>query len=176
MPQPQAHRQICIRYPERAVSSELRLPGREWSCERDFSQSFVVSGAQDDVICQSRAKLRSIPKSRYSPHRTAEEFMRREAHLANLVERAEQKLEEAFGLGTTVERELFFSQDESECQPMLYLVAKVRLPSKEARRRMDRLDEDWWFEQLPLTEGKVQIAFEHRARVLSLASLSGRCD
>jgi hypothetical protein len=89
-----------------------------------------------------------------------QEFLEQEPHLRGLVEKAEKKLLDAFGAGTSIRRELSPCDDEGS-PPMLFLVAQVKLPSDEARSRMDQLDQDWWLDQLPLTEGKVQIAFEH---------------
>lgn len=80
-----------------------------------------------------------------------------------LIEEAKQKLQDAFGSTAEIYTKLSIDPSEPKAAPITFVVARVSMSTAQSSAIMDRLDEEWWLDQLDRAEGKVNITFEHRA-------------
>lgn len=80
-----------------------------------------------------------------------------------LIEEAKQKLQDAFGPTAEIYTKLSIDPSEPKAAPITFVVARVSMSTAQSSAIMDRLDEEWWLDQLDRAEGKVNITFEHRA-------------
>lgn len=84
-------------------------------------------------------------------------------HHELLIKEARQRLQDAFGPDAEIYTKLSIDPSEPKAAPITFVVARVRMSATQSSAIMDRLDEEWWLDQLDRAEGKVNITFEHRA-------------
>ena len=78
-----------------------------------------------------------------------------------LVEEARQRLSAAFGAAAVIRVHRSNDPAEPEAAPITFVTATVKMEPDQAMAIMDRLDDEWWLDQLPRAEGRVNISFEH---------------
>lgn len=132
---------LCDRFP--APEMDLPLQGRR-------PQFSVYHGVD--------WRRRPSPGTIDSP----EAFLRSYPHLAPLVEECKERLTEAFGTSTRVFLGLL-SDTEDVSSPELIITASTLLDPDAAIAAMETLEDQWWFDQFERSEGRVHVAFQHRA-------------
>ncbi len=79
-----------------------------------------------------------------------------------LIEEARIRLNQAFGPSAEIAVKTSVDPNEPEGTPITFVVARIDMEPAEAGAILDRLDDDWWLDQLPRAEGRVNISYEHR--------------
>lgn len=125
-----------------------------------------VGGPKSPRAPLSLAK--SIPWTKHhSPPAIAisspEDFLEAHSSLQPLVEEAKDRLLSAFGDSTKVTLKLFRDPDDPAPAPELFVVANVLMEPADAIAAMEKVELDWWFDQLDRSDGLVHITFKHRA-------------
>jgi len=77
------------------------------------------------------------------------EFLRQHRSLVPVLAEAREKFDQYFGIAefTRPRLEVFIEPQGEDSEPSLFALVPTTLPFKEAVTRLDRLDEDWWFDQ-----------------------------
>lgn len=92
-----------------------------------------------------------------------EDFLEVHSSLQPLVEEAKDRLLSAFGDSTKVTLKLSRDPDDPAPAPELFVVANVLMEPADAIAAMEKVELDWWFDQLDRSDGLVHITFKHRA-------------
>ena len=76
------------------------------------------------------------------------------------MEEARTRTRAIFGEDADLVLEVQADRDSEEPDEHLYVMLRTGLPSAEATKRLDKLDEDWWLDAVPQARGRMTIALE----------------
>lgn len=88
-------------------------------------------------------------------------FLRENPYLLELLKEARHKIPTYFGDEAGVFLEVFYDPEDSEESGMLNTRIAVDMPLEDARRILDRLDDDWWLEVCERSNGRMNIFLDY---------------
>lgn len=83
-------------------------------------------------------------------------FVAARPHLLSILHEAGERIPDSFPPMTKVSLDLV-DYPESGSRPELVLRIQTPLPMAEALDRLDRLDEEWWLDTVPLAQGDMSL-------------------
>jgi hypothetical protein len=83
-------------------------------------------------------------------------FIAARPHLISILHEASERIPDSFPPMTKVSLDLV-GHPESGSRPELVLRIQTSLPMAEALDRLDRLDEEWWLDTLPVAQGDMTL-------------------
>ncbi|HKG27368.1 MAG TPA: hypothetical protein VKB09_17080 [Thermomicrobiales bacterium] len=84
------------------------------------------------------------------------DFLAARPHLVSVLREASERIPGSFPPGTKASLDLVH-HPEPGSRPKLVLRIQTPLPMTEALARLDRLDEEWWLDVLPLARGEMTL-------------------
>lgn len=96
----------------------------------------------------SRAETGGATQPRYEWREGAERFLVEHPELRSFLHETGDKLRVYFGTETVLTVERFVDPESAEAPDELFLRIKTQLDVEEARERLTRFEEDWWFDNL----------------------------
>lgn len=102
-------------------------------------------------------RLRDLYEFKGAPD--VERFLETHLWLNDLLLEAREVIRTYFGDDVEVALEVV-ADPEALGDEQLFVLIRTDLPRQEARARLAELDQEWWLDALPATEGKMEIALE----------------
>lgn len=126
------------------------------------AKEYIVSTAQTNVIDFPRPFLslddwkngKAYNLEMRDPE-VVTEFLEENQYLLPVIDEACEKLVEYFGMETSLVLKLVYPKDGGRSE--LFLYVQTNLPVSEARRTLDRFDEEWWLDEMPRSQFRMVV-------------------
>jgi hypothetical protein len=81
--------------------------------------------------------------------------------LVPLLLEARQQIARVFGPDAPLVLEVVPNPEASDALPELFLYIQTRLSVRDAKEKLAQLDDEWWLDALPRSEGRLNLALEY---------------
>jgi ribosomal protein S10 len=94
-------------------------------------------------------------------HSEVERIAEANPQLVSLLLEAHQRIAGIFGPDAPLILQAVSNPDAPAVLPELFLYIQTQLSVREAKAKLEKLDDDWWLDSLPRADGRLTIALEY---------------